>query len=466
MKTIQIMTLAMVFLAVGFVQSCEDKPEEKGKIDFSISMDAEELLKSVSNDSTVVDDSIAPVGFWQLVISVSSTEGEVVLEDKRIPLIGFGSEFTSEKIELMAGDYLLEKFLVIGPYGNVVYAAPLEGAPKAYLVNHSLPLHFVVKPEQVSHLSPEVLPVHHSSPADFGYASFSFNVVRPIVAWVMVVDDNPLSMRPSSAIPARMTLRARDGWTYEYRLRAGVNRVLVKPGYEWYMVVINNPDYPVFKEEIAAGKLINSTEEHPLVFHLGEGRYEKLFIQPGPESGKDAMITDLEPEKNFGDHPYFEASFLTEPILTVMRTKSSMIEFNLNDLPKSANINRVYLTLSFENLIWDSTMAAMEPGDFADQYIALQQIVEPWEEQEVTWSSQPTTSKANQVVIPMFDIFSSMQRRYDVTSIFINELDIPNYGMMLKVVMDNPYPGGWQFVSSDYRIPEMRPSLTVLYTLP
>src|SRR6056297_3608530 len=132
MKTIRFIVLAMVFLAVGIVQSCEEKPEEKGIIDFSFSMDTEELLKSVSNDSTVFDDSIAPAGFWQLVISVSSTEGEVVMEDKRIPLIGFGPEFTSEKIELKAGDYLLEKFLVIGPYGNVVYAAPLEGSAMAY----------------------------------------------------------------------------------------------------------------------------------------------------------------------------------------------------------------------------------------------------------------------------------------------------------------------------------------------
>lgn len=466
MKTIQIITLAMVFLAVGLVQSCEDKPEVSGKVDFSISMDAEELLKSVSNDSTVVDDSIAPTGFWQLVITVVSTDGEVVMEDRRIPLIGFGSEFISEKIELKAGEYLLEKFLVIGPYGNVVYAAPLEGSPRAYLVNHPLPLHFVVKPEQVSHLSPEVLRVHHSSPADFGYASFSFNVVRPIVAWVMVVDDNPLSMRPSSAIPARMTLRARDGWTHEYSLRAGANKVLVKPGYEWFKVVVKNPDYPILKEEIAARKLINSTEERPVVFQMGEGAYEKLVLQPGPERGKDAMITDLESEKNFGDHPYFEASFLTEPVLTVMRTKSSLIEFHLNDLPKSATIEKVLLTLSFEHMIWDSTMAALEPGDMVDRYIALQQIIEPWEEHKVTWSNQPATSEANQVIIPMFDIYSSMQRRYDVTSIFVNELDIPNYGMMLKVVMDNPYPGGWQFVSSDYKIPEMRPALTVLYTLP
>ena len=466
MKAIRFIALALVFLAAGLVQSCEEKPEVNGKIDFSISMDTEELLKSVSNDSTVVDDSIAPAGFWQLVITVVSTDGEVVMEDERIPLIGFGSEFISEKIELKAGEYLLEKFLVIGPYGNVVYAAPLEGSAKAYLVNHPLPLRFVVKPEQVSHLSPEVLRVHHSSPADFGYASFSFNVVRPIVAWVMVVDNNPVTMRPSAAIPAQMTLIARDGWTHEYRLRAGVNKVLVKPGYEWFKVVVKNPDYPTYKGEIAARKLINSTEEHPVVFHLGENAYEKLVLQPGPERGKDAMITDLEPGKNFGDHPYFEASFLTEPVLTVMRTKSSLIEFYLNDLPKSATIRKVFLTLSFENMVWDSTVAAADPGDMADKYIALQQIIEPWEEYKVTWNNQPATSEAHQVIIPMIDMYSHMQRRYDVTAIFVNELDIPNYGMMLKVVMDNPYPGGWQFVSSDYKIPEMWPALTVLYTLP
>jgi len=463
MKTIRLIALAMVFLGVGILQSCEEKPEEKGTIDFSFSMDTDELLKSVSNDSTVVDDTIPPAGFWQLVITIVTTDGMVVMEDERIPLIPFGSEFISDKIELKVGEYLLEKFLVIGPYGKVVYATPLEGSPKAYLLN---PLHFVVKPEQINHLSPEVLSVQHSSPADFGYTSFSFNVVRPIVAYVMVVDNNPLSMRSSAAIPALLILKARDGWMHEYKLHAGVNKVLVKPGYEWFKVVVKNPDYPTFKGEIAAKRLINSTKERPVVFHLGENVSEKLVLQPGPERGKDAMITDLEPDKNFGDYPYFEASFLTESVLTVMRTRSSLIEFGLHGLPKSATIKKVFLTLSFEHMIWDSTMTAVEPGDGVDKYIALQQIIEPWEEYKVTWNNQPSTTEANQVIIPMYDMYSHMQRRYDVTSIFVNELDIPNYGMMLKIVMDNPYPGGWQFVSSDYKVPEIRPELTVLYTVP
>ena len=404
MKTIRFIALALAFLTVGMVQSCEEKPEEKGIIDFSFSMDTEELLKSVSNDSTVVGDSIPPAGFWQLVITIVTTDGVVVMEDERIPLIPFGSEFISDKIELKVGEYLLEKFLVIGPYGKVVYAAPMEGSPKAYLLNQPLPLHFVVKPEQINHLSPEVLRVHHSSPTDFGYTSFSFNVVQPIVAFVMVVDDNPLSMRPSATIPALMMLRTRDGWTHEYKLHAGVNKVLVKPGYEWFKVVVKNPNYPIFKGEIAAKRLINSTKERPVVFHLGENISEKLILQPGPERGKDAMITDLEPDKNFGDHPYFEASFLTEPVLTVMRTRSSLIEFKLNALPKSATIKKVFLTLSFEHMIWDSTMAEVEPGDMANKYIALQQIIEPWEEYKVTWNNQPSTTEANQVIIPMYDV--------------------------------------------------------------
>jgi hypothetical protein len=467
MKAIQAIILVMLFLAAGMVQSCEEKPEVKGKIDFSLSFDAGELLKSVVTDSSdVSDDTIIPANFWQLMVTIVSVDGEVVMEDERIPLFAFGSQFVSEKIELKAGEYLLEKFMVIGPYGNVVYAAPLEGSPKAYLVNRPLPLNFIVKPEQVSHISPEVLRVMNSTPADFGYATFSFNVVRPVIGYVMVVHNDSLSMRPSAAIPAKMVLKARDGWMHEYRLRAGVNKILVKPGYEWYKVMVKNPDYPPYTGEIAAKRLRNSSEERPVVFELGDAAYHQLLLQPGPERGKDAMITDLDPERNFGDHPYFEASFLTEPVLTVMRTKSSLIEFYLNDLPKSATIHKVLLTLSIENMMWDSSVAVAENEDYNRKYIALQQIIEPWEEYKVTWHNQPSTTDANQVIIPLYDIYSNMKRRFDVTSIFVNELDIPNYGMMLKVIADNPYPGGWQFASSDYKIPGMRPELTVLYTLP
>lgn len=468
MKTFKLIGLAIVLLTTGFLQSCEEKPELKGKVDFAISISSDDMLKSLHSDSTIITDPPEPGDFWHILVTIVSVNGDVILEDEMIPLYSFGSGFVSEKIELKTGEYLLEKFMVIGPYGDVVYAAPLEGSPKAYLVNDPLPIEFGIRPEQVSHISPEVLPVGNSNPGEFGYASFSFNVVRPILAYVMAVDDNPLYMRPSVVIPAEMTLYAKDGWSYSYKLRAGVNKILVKSGYEIFKVIVKNPDYPPYEGEIRAKELMNSSEDNPVIFNLANNQPMRLVLQPGADRGKDAMITDLNPERNFGNHPYFEASFITEDVLTVMRTKSSLIQFNLNELPKSARIQKVLLTLAFENMIWDTLWEGLDNYMIIDQQLVLQQIVEPWEEYKVTWNNQPETIEANQVFIPIWDEYSSNFRTYDVTSLFVpyQEIAAPNYGMMLKIAHENYYPGGWQFVSSDYHIKEMLPKLTIMYTLP
>ena len=68
------------------------------------------------------------------------------------------------------------------------------------------------------------------------------------------------------------------------------------------------------------------------------------------------MISNLEPDKNFGDYKYFEATFLSEPVLTVMRSNRSLIYFNLDSLPKSAIIQKVTLHLTYDLPIpFDST---------------------------------------------------------------------------------------------------------------
>lgn len=471
MKKLKLIGLGILFLATGLLPSCNEKPDLKGKLDFAVSISENDMLKSFQSDSLDENGEIIdPAPGWHLLVSVTSENGEVIMEDEIIPVYTFGSGFLSEKIELATGNYFLEKFLVINSRGNVVYAAPVSGSTKAYLVNDPLPVEFSIRPNEVSHVSPEVLETGNSNPGEFGYASFSFSVVKPIAAFVMVVDDNPLYMRPSITIPAVLSLYAPDGWNYDYKLIAGVNKILVKSGYEYFEFLIENPDYQPLTAKISTIELMKSTEDNPVIFNLYENSYNALVLQPGPDEGKDAMITDLNPGENFGDHPYFEASFLSEPELTVMRTKRSLMEFSLAGLPKSANIRKVELTLSFENIIWDSIyMDQINQDDFImEQQLVLQQIVEAWEEYDVTWNNQPETIEANQVFIPLYDIFSSSSRTYDVTSLFVpfQEIAAPNHGMMLRFEDYRDYPGGWQFTSSDYEIPEMRPELTVYYTLP
>jgi hypothetical protein len=90
---------------------------------------------------------------------------------------------------------------------------------------------------------------------------------------------------------------------------------------------------------------MNSSKENPIIIHFSKTGVIKL--KPGPREGKDAMISDLEPFKNFGDHPFFEATFISEPVLTVMRTNRSLIRFDFdsNSLPAGAQIKKVILTL-------------------------------------------------------------------------------------------------------------------------
>jgi len=209
---------------------------------------------------------------------------------------------------------------------------------------------------------------------------------------------------------------------------------------------------------------------NPLVLTIpwNSNQWKTLILQPGTEEGKDAMISNLEPAKNFGDYKYFEATFLSEPILTVMRSNRSMIWFDLNDLPKSAEIKKVTLTLWYDLPIpWDSTIFTPDnTGAYKWCGGVLQQVVEPWEESKVTWNTQPKTIEANQVYLNPF-IRNSNMINVDVTSLYVpvQEIAAPNYGMFFRLWPDERFPG-FRFASSDYPVDYMRPQLTVYYTIP
>ena len=184
--------------------------------------------------------------------------------------------------------------------------------------------------------------------------------------------------------------------------------------------------------------------------------------------GKDAMISNLEPAKNFGDHKYFEATYLSESVLTVMRSNRSMIWFNTDSLPKSAVIKKVTLGLRYDLPIpFDNTYVTdtYPSAGIAWYGGVLQQIIEPWEESKVTWNTQPKTIEANQVFIPPF-IRNTNLIEVDVTKLFIpaNASALPNYGLLFRLWPTDKFPG-FRFASSDFPDPGMRPRLTIFYTL-
>lgn len=463
---IRILPLTLILSVVCGLYSCEKDSvyNAKGTVEFSINLPDEESKSAFSSDTVA--------SAYQVMISVEDIQGTIVISDSLIPLYIFGTGFVSENIELKTGKYNLTKFLVINPSGEVVFAAPLEGSELAYLVNDPLPLAFEINAERVTRVIPEVLYVGEHTPGDFGYANFGMQIIKPLHFWTVCILEDAAAVTPSRFTTAKLTIYAPDGWHYTFRLEAKVNHLVIRGGYPIYTFLLEKDGYIPQKFQFTQRELMATSYTDPLILKIpsGSGEWKKLVIQPGPDDGKDAMISNLEADKNFGDHKYFEATYLSEPVLTVMRTNRSLIWFNLNALPKSAIIRKVILHLSYDIPV------PFDPNEFStntDPSVStwcgavLQQITEPWEEHGVTWNKQPETTEINQVYISPF-IKNANFLDVDVTRLYVSDATIPanarKNGLYLRLWPAERFPG-FRFASSDYPDATMRPKLIVYYTV-
>ncbi len=426
---------------------------------FSLS-DNNDISKSGGPDSNMVT--------YQLMVSIEDLAGTPVMTDRMIPVYTFGSGFISGQIEIKAGEYNLTKFVVVDPSGQVILASPLEGSPLAYIANDPLPVTFSVYPDQVTNVAPEVIAVGNYTPTDFGYANFGVQIIKPLEFYAICFLDNPMIMAPTQITDAKVTISSMDGWSYTFYLKAEINHLVIRGGSQYYTFLLEKEGYASQTLKFSAGELMDATKDNPLALKIPWGpQYNIMEIQPGPANGKDAMISNLEPDKNFGDYKYFEATFLSEPVLTVMRSNRSLIAFNLDTVPKSAIIQKVTLRLTYDFPIpFDSTWVTPDPNTGIAFYGAvLQQIIEPWDEHKVTWNTQPKTIEMNQAFVYPF-IRNSNFIDVDVTTLFVNPSAsaLPFYGLMFRLWPDDMFPG-FRFASSDYDVPAMRPKLIIYYTL-
>lgn len=464
MKTfIRLFFIALIVPSTIVFTSCEKKAVNNagpGLAEFSVTLPA-------ANDSKSGSDSLT--ASYQIMVSVEELNGNAVFTDKLIPLYVFGAGFVSESVKIEAGEYKLTKFMIINMSGEVVYAAPLAGSPLAYLSEKPLPLNFNILADQVTRILPEVLAVGDQTPDKFGYASFGVQIIKPLEFWTMcVLDPGPL-MPPVMITTAKLTIMAPDGWHYTFKLEASVNHLVIRGNYDAYTFILEKEGYLSQTLKFSSRELLATTKENPLVLTIPwNSQYRVVILQPGPEKGKDAMISNLNPDKNFGDYKYFEATYLSESVLTVMRSNRSLIEFNLDTLPKSALIKKVILKLSYDLPIPFDSLYYFTNTSPVFYGAVLQQVVEPWEESRVTWTTQPKSIDFNQVYIAPF-IRNTNQIEVDVTSLFVQPVTTdgavyPNYGMLFRTWPVDKFPG-FRFASSDYSVASMRPRLTVYYTL-
>ena len=154
-----------------------------------------------------------------------------------------------------------------------------------------------------------------------------------------------------------------------------------------------------------------------------------------------------------------------------MRSNRSLIWFNLDSVPQNAVIKSARLRLTYDLPVpFDPNLFPPDkyPVDGTKWYGGVfQQVIEPWEEDKVTWNTQPKTTEFNQVYLPPF-IRNANMIEVDVTKLFVSPAAttsvLPNYGMLFRLWPTDNFPG-FRFVSSDWPEAYMRPMLTIQYTL-
>ncbi|MCK9398783.1 MAG: DNRLRE domain-containing protein [Bacteroidales bacterium] len=181
-----------------------------------------------------------------------------------------------------------------------------------------------------------------------------------------------------------------------------------------------------------------------------------VVLQPGPES-KDAQLWTIMPNNNYGNSPKFVCSGWThygEP-----GVNRSLIDFDLSVIPENAVITDAKLSFYF---------VCLEPtyfGHTGNNEAYLQLITETWEEDSVTWNTQPMTTEADQLYLPPSTDPYQDYTDIDVTALIGKLYAEPDdyHGLMLKLLNEYPY-NCLLFASSDYNDTiEFRPKLEITY---
>lgn len=184
-------------------------------------------------------------------------------------------------------------------------------------------------------------------------------------------------------------------------------------------------------------------------------------FQPNAAEGKDTKVWSIENIVNFGDYTELRAMQWTWD--GEEGTERSLLQFNLNNIPQNAEVCYAYLSL-FRN---DSTSTQFNSSLSGPNVTLLCRVITPWEENLVTWNTQPSYTMTNHVTIPESTLPFEDVLDIDVTDLVQDMINDPanSFGFELFLETEEYYRRR-VFATSDNPDSTRHPKLVVCYTLP
>jgi hypothetical protein len=180
-----------------------------------------------------------------------------------------GDKYITEPVPFETGEYKITDFLVANKNGEIIYATPKEGSPYEGAVDDALPITFVVTTNEIQDISPQVIATIDSDPDNFGYKTFSLNIVETMNFLIGVFtydDDNNTVFLTGS----KLTITSEDKDLYSGVLSSKTNTVAVPKGYDNYTVIVSKSGYNDYVKTFSIDELKDYTEPEglPLVVVL------------------------------------------------------------------------------------------------------------------------------------------------------------------------------------------------------
>ena len=187
-----------------------------------------------------------------------------------------------------------------------------------------------------------------------------------------------------------------------------------------------------------------------------------LTLQPDAAAGKDAILHGLASEAgvNYGSNVQFIATAWT--FQGNEGTVRSVIDFDLSSVPAGATVTSAYLTL----YAWGESISFGPHSDLSGSNACwLQRVTSNWDENSVTWNTQPSSTTANRVALAASTSPTQDYPDINVTALVQDMVSSPStsFGFMI-LLQDETYYRKLNFCSSDHQNSAKHPKLVVTYS--
>lgn len=187
---------------------------------------------------------------------------------------------------------------------------------------------------------------------------------------------------------------------------------------------------------------------------------QTLTLQPDATSGKDAFINSLQPTTPGGITQDLSAIAWTNSGNAV--TVRGLIQFDLSSIPQGSLVNSATLYL-YHNPTSSNTSAQHQSLSGSNEGV-IRRIITDWDENTVTWNTQPTITNINEVSIPE-SISATQDYTLNVTALVQDMVSYPSssFGFQIRLLSEQYYRS-LIFSSSDNADASNHPKLVVNYT--